>query len=91
MFKLSLYTSERDQQRALAKLDQQSVPIVLADARESDDDFLSDYPLMAERLGRDYRRAGTIAVGGEPGIVVLVEKRRAPRHSDPDLGLPCFR
>jgi hypothetical protein len=34
MFKLSLYTSERDQERALARLEQQSVPLVLADIRE---------------------------------------------------------
>ena len=50
MFKLSLYTSERDQQRALAKLEQQSVPIVLADDREFGEGFLEDYPLLAQHL-----------------------------------------
>jgi hypothetical protein len=91
MFKLSLYTSERDQQRALAKLEQQSVPIVLADARESGDGFLDDYPLLAQHLETDYRHAGTIIVEGEPGVVVFVERRREPLHVDSELGLPCFR
>lgn len=91
MFKLSLYTSERDQQRALAKLEQQSVPIVLADARESGDGFLDDYPLLAHHLETDYRHAGTIIVEGEPGYEVFVEARRQAVRADPELGLPCFR
>jgi len=91
MFKLSLYTSERDQRRALNKLEQQSVPIVLADDREFDDGFLDDYPLFAQHLESDYRQAGTIAVEGEPGYVVFVETRREPVHVDSELGLPCFR
>lgn len=91
MFKLSLYTSERDQQRALAKLEHQSVPIVLADAREFGDGFLDDYALLAQHLASDYRHAGTIAVEGEPGFVVFVERRREPVHVDSELGLPCFR
>ena len=91
MFKLSLYTSERDQERALAKLERQSVPIVLADARESGDGFLDDYPLLAHHLETDYRHAGTIVVEGEPGYEVFVEARREAVRADPELGLPCFR
>jgi len=91
MFKLSLYTSERDQRRALAKLEQQSVPIVLADARESGEGFLDDYTLLARHLESHYRHAGTIGVEGEPGFLVFVERRREPVHVDSELGLPCFR
>ena len=91
MFKLSLYTSERDQRRALAKLEQQSVPIVLADAREFGDGFLDDYPLLSQHLASSYRHAGTITVEGEPGFVVFVARRREPVHVDSELGLPCFR
>ena len=57
MFKLSLYTSERDQRRALAKLEQQSVPIVLADDREFGEGFLDDYPLFAT-TPRDHLSSG---------------------------------
>jgi hypothetical protein len=92
MFKLSLYTSDRDQHRAIAKLEQQSVPIVLADARElEEDDFLSDYALVADYLAKNYQQAGIIVVDGEPGFVVFVDRRRQPIRADPELGLPCFR
>ena len=57
MFKLSLYTSEHDQRRALAQLEQQSVPIVLADDREFGEGFLDDYPLFA-RTPRDRLSSG---------------------------------
>ena len=91
LFKLSLYTSERDQERALARLEGQSVPIILADAREYGEDFLDDYPLVAAHVEKNYRNAGTIGVSEEPGFVVLVEKNRNPVREDDELGLPCFR
>jgi hypothetical protein len=91
MFKLSLYTSERDERRALARLEGQSVPIILADAREFREGFLEDYPLLAAHLEKDYRNAGTIEVDDEPGFVVFVEKNRMPVREDDELGLPCFR
>jgi hypothetical protein len=91
MFKLSLYTSERDQQRALARLEQQSVPLVLADAREFEGGFLSDYPLVARHLAERYREAGTIDVDEEPRLRVFVDARREPARLDPRFGLPCFQ
>jgi hypothetical protein len=91
MFKLSLYTSERDQQRALARLERQSVPIVLADARDFDGGFLSDYPLVAGYLAGRYRDAGTIDVDEEPRLRVFVDAHRQPARLDARLGLPCFQ
>jgi hypothetical protein len=91
MFKLSLYTSERDQRRAVARLEHQSVPIVLADDRELGDGFLEDYPLLAQHLATNYKDAGSIAIEGEPGYAVFVENRREPVRMDAELGLPCFR
>ncbi len=91
MFKLSLYTSERDEQRALARLRSQSVPIILADARDYGEGFLEDYPLLAGHVEKDYRNAGTIDVDDEPGFVVFVEKDRIPVREDDELRLPCFR
>jgi hypothetical protein len=91
MFKLSLYTSERDQQRALARLERQPVPLVLADAREFEGGFLSDYPLVARHLAERYKEAGTIDVDEEPRLRVFVDARRQPARLDPRFGLPCFR
>jgi hypothetical protein len=92
MFKLSLYTSERDQQRALERLEQQSVPVVLADVRDDGDDgFLTDYPLIASYILDRYSEAGTIQVDQEPRLRILVERARHARGRDHRFGLPCFR
>ena len=91
MFKLSLYTSERDQRRALERLTHQSVPVVLADPREFEDGFVSDYPLLARHLEHAYRKAGTIVVDEEPRFLVFVDAHRQPTRMDPHFGLPCFR
>ena len=91
MFKLSLYTSDQDQQRALARLEQQSVPLVLADVRELDGGFLSDYPLVARHLAERYREAGTIDVDEEPRLRVFVDAHREPVRRDARFGLPCFQ
>jgi hypothetical protein len=91
MFKLSLYTSENDQRRALARLEHQPVPIVLADAREYEGGFLSDYPLVAAYLAERYREAGTIDIDEEPRIRVFVDAHRTPARLDPRYGLPCFQ
>jgi hypothetical protein len=88
---LSFYTSEGDQRRALARLERQSVPIVLADAGEFEEGFVSDYPLLAQHLAGTYREAGTIVVDDEPRFRVFVDAHRQPTRMDPHLGLPCFR
>jgi hypothetical protein len=91
MFKLSLYTSDKDQRRALARLKQQSVPVILADASEFEGGFVSDYPLLARHLAEQYHEAGTIVIDDEPRFRVFVESNRRPHRMDPHLGLPCFQ
>ena len=88
---LSFYTSDEDQRRTLAHLKRQSVPIVLADAREFEEGFASDYPLLTQYLADEYREAGTIIVDEEPRFHVFVEAKRQPSGVDAYLGLPCFR
>jgi hypothetical protein len=89
MFKLSLYTSEAFQRRALARLQHESVPIVISDADEFEE-FQELYPLVARYLSDRYRDAGTITVDEEPRLRVFVARDRRPTHLDPELGLPCF-
>jgi hypothetical protein len=91
MFKLSLYTSVADQERAVRRLEQQSVPMIIAEHDDFEEGFVSDYPLVASYVADHYRVAGTIAVDEEPRIRVLVESNRQAAHTDPQLGLPCFQ
>jgi hypothetical protein len=91
MFKLSLYLSEADQERALARLQQQSVPVVIADAGDFDEGFVSDYPLVAKHVASHYRDAGSIDVDHEPRYRIFVTSDREPARTDPVSGLPCFK
>ncbi len=89
MFKLSLYTSAAFQRRALDRLEDQSVPIVIADVEEYG--YFDDlYPFVADYLMQHYRDAGSIDVDGRPRFRVLVAAGRAPTRTHPVLGLPCF-
>jgi hypothetical protein len=88
----SFYTSEVDQHRAVERLQTQSVPIILAADQAYDEEFASDYPLLARYVEAHYRLAGTIDTGRDDlRFRVFVENGREPRRTDRVLGLPCFR
>jgi hypothetical protein len=87
---LGFYSSLADQRRALARLASQSVPIVLANARHFEADFVYTYPLLWRHVADHYRKAGTIEAG-DLRLLVFVEANRQPRRMDPHLGLPCFQ
>jgi len=90
MFKLSLYTSEDFQRRAIARLEQDAAPVVVADIEEYES-FSSDYPLVAAYVSSHYRDAGIIDVDDEPRIRVLAAGTRQPVRSHAAFGLPCFQ
>jgi hypothetical protein len=87
----SFYKSDVDQQRALERLESQSVPIVLADYEEFEEAFVTDYPLLWDYVSTHYHRAGIISVDDEPRHIVFAETARSPSGTDDTLGLPCFR
>jgi hypothetical protein len=87
---LGLYVSDVEQKRTLARLQEQSVPVVLV-TKDYEDTFAGDYPLLARHLADRYREAGVISASDGGGFRVLVETNRPPRGSDPVSGLPCFR
>lgn len=89
MFKLSLYTSEAFQRRALERLSRESVPVVIADIEELGY-FDEQYPLVSRYLAARYRDAGVITVDDRPRFRVLVAVDRKAARMDARLGLPCF-
>jgi hypothetical protein len=90
-FGLNFYLSESDQQRAVARLRQESVPIVLGSFDDYEGEFVEDYWFVHEYVAAHYREAGALEVDGEPRFRVLVEAARQPHRTHPELGLPCFR
>jgi hypothetical protein len=92
MVAMSFYTSETDQRRAIARLQAQSVPIILAADEAYDEEFASDYPLLARYVEAHYQVAGRIDSDRDDlRFRVFVERGRTPRRTDALLGLPCFR
>lgn len=67
----------------------QNVPIVLT-SDESDAEFTTAFPVLANHLQNAYMVAGTTRWGDRPSITVHVDKNRVPLRKDPEFGLPCF-
>jgi hypothetical protein len=67
---------------------------VLADYEDSNEAFVTDYPMLWDYVSthyyRDYR-AGMISVDDEPQFIVFADTARPPSGRDDTLGLPCFR
>ena len=90
MFKLSLYTDDAFQRRAIARLGDQRATVIVADVEEFEA-FSSDYPLVAHYVSSQYHDAGTVDVEEEPRIRVFAANSRQPIRSHVAFGLPCFR
>jgi hypothetical protein len=90
-FGLTFYESEAQQREAVARLQQQSVPVVIGSFEDYEGDFAGDYRLVAAWVAAHYREAGSISVDGEPRFRVLVESSRPVRRTHPSFDLPCFR
>jgi hypothetical protein len=90
-FGLTFYESETQQRAAVARLEQQPVPVVIGAYEEFKEEFTDDYRYVYQYVATHYRDAGVIPVDGRPRFRVLVASDRTPRGVDPVLGLPCFR
>jgi hypothetical protein len=71
MFKLSLYTSEADQRRAVAHLQREPPPVVIAEAAEYGE-FEALYPHVAAYVSENYREADPMQVSEGRQLRVFV-------------------
>jgi hypothetical protein len=90
-FHPGFFTSPAQQQRALARLRAQSVPIAIVEEGRNAQFFSRDQPLLAAYLAELYRPAATVAAADGQRYAVLIDKRAAPVRSYGPWGLPCFR
>ena len=90
-FGLTFYEAEPQQREAVARLERQSVPIVIGAYEDFEGEFADDYRLVHRYVAAHYRDAGAIPVEGHPRFRVLVATDREAVRVDPVLGLPCFR
>jgi hypothetical protein len=90
-FGLAFYESEAQQREAVARLQQQSVPVVLGSHEEFEGEFVGDYRHVYAYVAERYEEAGVLHANGRPLYRVLVARDRQPRRMHPQLGLPCFK
>ena len=64
---------------------------VASHASGADEDFASDYPLVARHVTQAYHETGTILVDQESRFRVFAETDRQSSGVDACFGLPCFR
>jgi hypothetical protein len=90
-FGLTFYESEVQQREAVARLEHQSVPVVIGAYDDFKGEFVDDYRYVYQYVAAHYREAGVIQVDGRPRFRILVSTSREPSGIDPLLGLPCFK
>ena len=90
-FGLAFYESEAQQREAVARLQQQSVPVVLGSYEEFEGEFVADYRHVYDYVADRYDEAGVLYADGRPLYRVFIARDREPRRVHPQLGLPCFR
>ncbi len=85
------FNTAADQRLTIARLQSQSVPVVIMPVGKEAESFTRSFPFLDAYLRERYVDAGVRDLGGEQLVDVLVDKRaRATRRYEP-LDLPCFR
>jgi hypothetical protein len=90
-FGLAFYESEAQQREAVARLQQQSVPVVIGSYEDFEGEFVGDYRHVYRYVSERYDEAGVLHADGRPLYRVFVARDREPRRIHPELGLPCFK
>jgi hypothetical protein len=88
------FSTERAQRQIVERLQTQSVPIVIAEARGFEDgEFRQRHPLIRDYLASRYEVGGVSVFGDSGGesYLVLVDPARAPTGTYAPYSLPCFR
>jgi hypothetical protein len=83
------YSSPAFQSLAIGRWDQQSVPIALTQSGDRfEQEFSSDYPLLADYLRTHYHKVGSVRVEGATVMDVWIDGWHT-FSADPQTGLPC--
>jgi hypothetical protein len=88
-YRPAFYASERDQRKAIARMQAQSVPFVIV-ALEEESGFRGALPLVAAYLDAHYEPMAMISVPDTRGLQIYVERGRRAAGRDEATGWPCF-
>ena len=85
------FATEEAQRLTLARLEAQSVPIILLDTGQSFENFRKSFPLVIAHIDREYRLAGTREFDGRFGISLFVRKDLTPAGTWEPLRMAMLR
>jgi hypothetical protein len=91
-FRPGFYTLESDQQRTLAQLRRESVPVVILDDEGVySSHFVPQFRRVHDYVMAEYDRAGVLPAPAGPPVQVFAERGRPASGHYRMTGLPCFR
>jgi MFS family permease len=85
-----VHSRDADEERAMARLERQSVPFVLL-VTQMEPEFRRRVPRIAAYMDARYRPMARIEVPETEGVDAWVERRRRSTGVDASTGWPCFR
>ena len=88
-YRPAFYASEMDQRKAIARMQSQSVPLVIV-SLEEEAGFRGALPLVAAYVDAHYEPLAQIPVPDTRGLQIYVERGRAAASLDAATGWPCF-
>src|SRR4029434_9918602 len=88
-YRPAFYASEKDQRKAIARMQSQSVPLVIV-SLEEEAGFRGALPLVAAYVDTHYVPLAQIRVPDTRGLQLYVEKGRRSAGPDEATGWPCF-
>jgi hypothetical protein len=89
-FQPGFFSSPPEEERALARLRAQHVPLVLVDV-ERYESFVDNHPQLSAYLADRYALAGEVAAADGGVLRVLADRSAVPVRNIPPWSLPCFR
>ena len=88
-YRPAFYAAEKDQRKAIARMQSQSVPFVIV-ALEEETGFRGALPLIAAYVDTHYEPLALIPVPQTRGLQIYVERGRRAAGRDEATGWPCF-
>ncbi|HKE87255.1 MAG TPA: hypothetical protein VKB50_26035 [Vicinamibacterales bacterium] len=84
------FNTPEAQQLTIARLERQSVPIILLESNSGLEAFRRSFPQVTAYIDQHYEQAGTHTFDGRFGISLFTRRDRSPRGTWEPLGWPCF-
>jgi hypothetical protein len=84
------FNTDTHQRLTIARLERQTVPLVIMPPRAEREGFARSFPLLDSYLRRRFSDAGSLDLGKGDSLELLVDRRLAPTGRYEPFGWPCY-